>query len=462
MTGFQILVVDDERNMRETVRRILKDEGYEPLTAASGEEAIKMLMQNDEVSLLLLDARMPGMDGFELLEKARARYPNVPVVMMTAYATPKLAVRAIKGGAVDYLPKPFEPEELLLTISNALSHQQLLAENKALKGLLARRYQVNDIVGVSPDMQRLRQLILTVAPTPSTIFILGESGTGKELVAGALHYHSPRRESPFVSVNCAAIPDTLLESELFGHEKGAFTGATSTKRGRFEEADTGTMFLDEIGDMSPSLQSKLLRVIEDKTFSRVGSTETKSVDVRIIAATNRDIDAHVREGKFREDLYHRLNVVRIEISPLRQRREDIEMLARHFLVIYNAGLNKNIRGFTPAALEVMQRYDWPGNVRELRNAIERAVILGRGENIEADALPAALHDKNGAPRAAVPVADLSKPMDQALADYERQIITDALSLCRYNLGQTADKLGVSRHALRYRMQKLGLKVDEEQ
>jgi DNA-binding NtrC family response regulator len=453
----RILVVDDERNMLETVQNILSEEGYHTLTASSGDDALRLLAQND-VNLLLIDARMPGIDGFDLLERTRKNYPDIPVVMITAYATPKLAVRAIKGGAHDYIAKPFEPEELLSTIEHALSHQRLLAENRALRGLLSQSYQVTDIIGDSPAVQQLRQLILTVAPAPSTVFILGESGTGKELVAGSLHFHSPRRDKPYVSVNCAAIPDTLLESELFGHEKGAFTGATSLKHGRFEEADGGTMFLDEIGDMTPSLQSKLLRVIENKTFSRVGSTETKSADVRILAATNRHIESLVREGKFREDLYHRLNVVRIELPPLRDRRADVPALAQHFLNIYSRALSKNITGFTPAALQVMSDYNWPGNVRELRNTVERAAILAKGSLIDTDVLPSSI--LAAAPAAPTP-AD-GKTLDDTIAAFEKKLITNALAAANGSLTRTAEKLGLSRHALRYRMQKLGLIVDESE
>ncbi len=454
MSEKRILVVDDERNMRETLQHILNEEGYRVLTASSGDDALRQLAQQ-EVHLMLIDARMPGIDGFELLDRARKNYPDIPVVMITAYATPKLAVRAIKGGAHDYIAKPFEPEELLSTLDHALSHQQLLDENRALKGLLSQRYQVTDIIGESPAIQQLRQLILTVAAAPSTVFILGESGTGKELVAGSLHYHSPRRDNPYVSVNCAAIPDALLESELFGHEKGAFTGALSLKHGRFEDADGGTMFLDEIGDMTPSLQSKLLRVIENKTFSRVGSTETKSADVRILAATNRNIDELVRDGKFREDLYHRLNVVRIELPPLRDRRSDVPALARHFLRIYSRAPNQNIRDFTPAALQAMSDYNWPGNVRELRNAVERAAILGRSELLDTDVLPSTIFG------GAVSSATVSgKTIDDTIAAFEKRLITDALAAAGGSLTRTADKLGVSRHALRYRMQKLGLTVDE--
>jgi DNA-binding NtrC family response regulator len=451
-----ILVADDERNMRETVQNILTEEGYKVLTAASGEESLRLLAQN-EIHLMLIDARMPGIDGFDLLERAHKQYPDIPVVMITAYATPKLAVRAIKSGAHDYIAKPFEPEELLTTIEHALSHQRLLDENRALKGLLSQRYQVTDIIGESPAIQQLRQLILTVAAAPSTVFILGESGTGKELVAGSLHFHSPRRDKPYVSVNCAAIPDTLLESELFGHEKGAFTGATSLKRGQFEEADGGTMFLDEIGDMTPALQSKLLRVIENKTFSRVGSTEIKTADVRILAATNRNIDAYVREGKFREDLYHRLNVVRIELPPLRDRRSDVPALAHHFLTIYSRALGKNITGFTPAALQAMSDYNWPGNVRELRNTVERAAILAKGSVIDTDVLPSTIFGG-----AVVAPAAGGKTIDDTLAAFEKKLITDALAAANGSLTRTAEKLGVSRHALRYRMQKLGLTVDESE
>lgn len=456
MSRIRVLVVDDEPNMLRTVETILRSEGYEVLLAATGRTALETL-EREPVQVVLTDARMPSPDGFALLEQIRRRYPRVAVVMMTAYATPKLAAQAIKAGAADYLPKPFDPEELLHVLGTVVRDRLLEEENRLLKGMLSCRFTVEDLLGDSPAMREIRELIRVTAPTDATVLLLGESGTGKEMAASALHRGSARAAGPFVGINCAAIPENLLESELFGHEKGAFTGAVRQRIGRFEEANGGTLFLDEIGDMSPQLQSKLLRVLEERRFQRVGGSETIQVNVRLIAATNRDVREALASGRLRADLYHRLNVVQIKFPPLRERPEDIEPLARHFLRQYADALGKRITGFTEAALDQLRRYPWPGNVRELRNAIERAVIVETEPLVRVQSLPASLIEAE--PAVGAETASISGNLEEAVAQYERQLIERALRQHRGRINETAAALGITRHALRYRMQKLGMDVD---
>lgn len=456
MSRIRVLVVDDEPNMLRTVETILRSEGYEVLLAATGRTALETL-EREPVQVVLTDARMPSPDGFALLEQIRRRYPRVAVVMMTAYATPKLAVQAIKAGAADYLPKPFDPEELLHVLGTVVRDRLLEEENRLLKGMLSCRFTVEDLLGDSPAMREIRELIRVTAPTDATVLLLGESGTGKEMAASALHRGSARAAGPFIGINCAAIPENLLESELFGHEKGAFTGAVRQRIGRFEEANGGTLFLDEIGDMSPQLQSKLLRVLEERRFQRVGGSETIQVNVRLIAATNRDVREALASGRLRADLYHRLNVVQIKFPPLRDRPEDIEPLARHFLRQYADALGKRITGFTEAALDQLRRYPWPGNVRELRNAIERAVIVETEPLVRVQSLPASLIEAE--PAVGAETASIPGNLEEAVAQYERQLIERALRQHRGRINETAAALGITRHALRYRMQKLGMDVD---
>src|SRR6266853_422709 len=356
-----LLVVDDEKNMRLSLNSVLTDEDYPVRTVDSAEAALALLAK-EECFMAITDARLGGMSGYEFLAKTRSQWPELPVLMITAYATPKLAAEAIKAGAIDYLAKPFAPEELLHAVARCAERYRLLQENAALRARASETYRLEQIVGESPAMRELRQLIQTVAPTDARVIILGESGTGKELVAGALHSLSRRSQASYVRINCAAIPETLLESELFGHERGAFTGAARQKLGRVEEADGGTIFLDEIGDMSRPLQAKLLRFLEDGTFTHVGGNEELKVDVRLIAATNRDIIEAIGQNQFREDLFHRLNVVQFCPPPLRERREDIPLLAQHFLGIYRAAMNKQISGISPEAEQRLLSHNWPGNV----------------------------------------------------------------------------------------------------
>lgn len=450
-----VLVVDDERNMRLSLETILGEEGYRAKAVASAEAALELLGR-EKFFMVITDAHLGGITGYEFLDQVRKNWPQVPVLMITAYATPKLAVEAIKAGAIDYLSKPFAPEELLHAIARCAERHRLLEENAALRARSGgESYKLEQIIGESPRMIELRLLIQTVAQSNATVLILGESGTGKELIAGALHSLSQRRQNPYVRINCAAIPEALLESELFGHEKGAFTGAIKQKPGRVEEADGGTVFLDEIGDMSRPLQAKLLRFLEDGTFTHVGGNEELRVDVRLIAATNRDIIEAIRQNQFREDLFHRLNVVQFCPPPLRERREDISLLAEHFLGIYRAAMNKQITGISPEARQRLLSHNWPGNVRELRNVIERAVILESTNQIQPRSLPD-FHLETRLHKVEAPAVSGNQSIDESMAEFERELILHTLDQYRYSLTKTAEHLKISRHALRYRMQRLNI------
>jgi DNA-binding NtrC family response regulator len=446
-----LLVIDDERNMRLSLETILTAEGYQPHTVDSAEAGLGWL-EREDCFMVISDARLGGMSGYAFLREARARWPHLPVLIITAYATPKLAVEAIQAGAIDYLAKPFAPEELLHAVARCAERHRLLRENAALRAQTEEPYQLDQIIGESPPMRELRQLIQTVAPSEATVLILGESGTGKELVAGAMHNLSQRQLQTYVRINCAAIPETLLESELFGHEKGAFTGAIRQKPGRVEEANGGTVFLDEIGDMSRALQAKLLRFLEDGTFTRVGGRGEQRVDVRLVTATNRDIIHAIRQGEFREDLYHRLNVVQFRVPPLRERGHDTLLLADHFLALFRGRLNKEIRSISPPAQNRLQSHHWPGNVRELRNVMERAVILETGPEIQARNLPD-FELETGlrkTPAAWIP----GQSLEETVKRFERDLVAQALEQNHYNLAKAADQLRITRHALRYRMNRL--------
>jgi DNA-binding NtrC family response regulator len=453
-----VLVVDDEKNMRLSLSTVLAGEDFAARTVESAEEALTLLAREDFL-MVITDARLGGMSGYEFLGKIHNQWPDLPVLMLTAYATPKLAVEAIKAGAIDYVSKPFAPEELLHAVTRCAERYRLLRENAALRSRANEVFSLEQIVGESKKICELRQLIQTVAPTDARVLILGESGTGKELVAGALHALSRRREGNYIRINCAAIPDTLLESELFGHEKGAFTGALKQKPGRVEEADGGTIFLDEIADMSKPLQAKLLRFLEDGTFTRVGGTNELRVNVRLIAATNRDIVQAIAEGQFREDLFHRLNVVQFRLPLLRDREGDILLLARHFLKMFRAAMNKNVNAITPAAHQKLLAHAWPGNVRELRNVIERALILETTHDIQAASLPD-FQVETRLQKAAVPQTAANESLDDALARLERELITSVLEQNDYNPTRTAERLKLSRHSLRYRMQRLKMDLGD--
>ena len=453
-----VLVVDDEKNMRLSLQTVLKDEGYAARAVESAEEALE-LMAREEFFMIITDARLGGMTGYEFLGKIRSRWPDLPAIMLTAYATPKLAVEAIQAGAIDYLAKPFAPEELLHAVARCAERHQLLRENAVLRSRAGEVFTLAQIVGDSQKIRDVRQLIQTVAPTEARVLILGESGTGKELVAGALHSLSQRRGAHYVRINCAAIPETLLESELFGHEKGAFTGAIKQKPGRVEEADGGTIFLDEIADMSKPLQAKLLRFLEDGSFTRVGGTQELRVNVRLIAATNRDIVQAIDADLFREDLFHRLNVVQFNLPPLRERGEDILLLAGHFLKLFRAKMNKNVNSLAPATRQKLLLHRWPGNVRELRNVIERALILETTPEIQ----PASLPDFQVEARLQKTTPGLAVPdesLDDALARIERELITGALAQNDFNLTRAAESLKLTRHSLRYRMQRLRMNLGD--
>ena len=458
-----ILMVDDEPNMRSTVSELLMDDGYTVDVAESGEQAVEMLNEpGNEYFMMITDGRLGGMSGYELLKKAKDGFPKMRVIMITAFATPKLAVEAIQNGAVDYLSKPFAPEELLHAVDRCREHYDLKEENKTLRarsGGSSPIYQLHQIVGDSPKMIDLRKFIETVAPTDSTVLILGESGTGKELVAGSIHHLSARAEKNYIRLNCAAIPENLLESELFGHEKGAFTGALRTKTGRVEEADGGTIFLDEIGDMSRPLQAKLLRFLEDGSFTRVGGNEEKRVHVRIIAATNRDIVQAIKENDFREDLYHRLNVMQFRPPPLRDRGRDVVTLAEHFLVQNCQKLGRAPLKLSTAAEQKLLAHQWPGNVRELRNVLERAAIIEQTDEVQPESLPdfeletQLRSSSDSSPEAEV---DFQLGFAEAVASFERKMIQKALEQNQYNVNRSAEQLKMTRHSLRYRMQQLGL------
>ena len=455
----RVLIVDDEKNMRRSLQTMLGDEGYGVRAAESAEEALALL-KHEQFFMVITDARLGGITGYEFLKKISTQWPQLPALMITAYATPKLAVEAIKAGAIDYLAKPFEPEELFHAVARCAERYRLLRENAELRSRAGEIFGLDQIVGESPKMRELRQLIRTIAATDARVLVLGESGTGKELVAGAIHSLSARREENYVRINCAAIPETLLESELFGHEKGAFTGAIKQKNGRVEEAHRGTIFLDEIADMGKPLQAKLLRFLEDGSFTRVGGTEELRVNVRLIAATNRDITQAIAAGEFREDLFHRLNVVQFNLTPLRERGEDILILAGHFLKVFRARMGKSINGITSAAQAKLLAQKWPGNVRELRNVIERALILESSHEIQASSLPdfaTESHPQKG--NALTPAPDES--LDAALERLEREIINNTLEQNNFSLTRTSERLKMTRHALRYRMQKLNMKIAGE-
>jgi DNA-binding NtrC family response regulator len=453
-----VLVVDDDKNMRLSLQTVLKDEGYAVRAVESAEEALQLLPR-EEFFMVITDARLGGMTGYEFLKKIHAQWPDLPALMLTAYATPKLAVEAIKAGAIDYLAKPFAPEELLHAVARCGERFQLLRENAALRSRANEIFTLDEIVGESEKILELRKLIQTVAPTDARVLILGESGTGKELVAGALHSLSKRRDADYVRINCAAIPEQLLESELFGHEKGSFTGALKQKLGRVEEADGGTIFLDEIADMSKPLQAKLLRFLEDGSFTRVGGTQELRVNVRLLAATNRDITQAIAGGDFREDLFHRLNVVQFNLPPLRARGEDVLLLAGHFLKLFRAKMNKNVNGLAAAARQKLLSHHWPGNVRELRNAVERALILETSREIQPPSLPDFQVENRLAKIAPAQVAP-KESLDDALARLERDLINHALAQNDSSLARAAERLKLSRHSLRYRMQRLNMNTGE--
>jgi two-component system NtrC family response regulator len=457
-----VLIVDDEKNYPPIIAAILQDEGYETLTANSGPEALEILKQSD-VDLILTDYKMPGMNGIELLEWVKGEDPDLPVIMMTAHGTVEKAVEAMQKGAYSYILKPFDNDRLVLWVSKANSVYRVIKENRQLRTAVESQYRFGNIIGKSKSMEDVYDRIRKVAPTPATVLIQGESGTGKELVAKSIHFNSPRRGKPFVAVNCSALAENLLESELFGHEKGAFTGAVSMKKGRFELADGGTLFLDEIGELSQSLQVKLLRVLQEKSFERVGGTRPIAVDIRLIAATNKNLKEEVKAERFREDLYFRLDVVSIVLPPLRERSEDIRLLINHFMKKYDEERISEIpvTGISPEAERLLFGYNWPGNVRELENVIERAMILCPNSTIVASDLP---KDFKETINYTVPIDDIpaSATLYDTLAMVEKRMIEQALKRANNVQAHAAEMLGIGKSGLNQKIKKYGLDVGLKQ
>jgi DNA-binding NtrC family response regulator len=434
-----VLVIEDEEKFRRVIGLHLSSGGYEVKAAATAEDGLKHAAGAD---LILTDLKLPGMSGLDLLERVRAQNAETPVVVMSAFGTVEIAVEAMKKGAVDFLPKPFSLDHLTVVVEKALEVRKLRDENRELRQALGERYRFENIIGGSAAMQEIFATVARLAPTRATVLLCGESGVGKDLIARAIHQHSPRQDRPFVKINCTAIPENLMESELFGYEKGAFTGATTSKPGKFELADTGTVFLDEIGDVPPAIQVKLLRVLQDREFERLGSNRTLHVDVRVIAATNADLRAALEQGTFREDLYYRLNVVPLNLPPLRERREDIPALVEHFARKYGGA-------WSEGALAPLMSYHWPGNVRELENVVERSILLARGPRVEAADVRI---DTAGRARN----ADAFLPEGMTLDQFEQSLIREALKRTNGNKSQAARLLGLTRNALRYRLAQMGL------
>lgn len=461
MAKEKILIVDDEKGIREFLEIMLKKEGYVVSSASSGEEAIK-LFHGDSYDLVISDIRMKGMDGVELLKKVKEINPDAIVLMVTAYASVDTAIDAMKAGAYDYLTKPFKIDEVKHIIKNALDRKRLETENILLKKELKTKYSFANLIGSSPKMLEIYEIIKRVANTKTNILISGESGTGKELAARAIHYEGDRKDKPFVPINCGAIPENLLESELFGHQKGAFTGAIANKSGLFETANQGTIFLDEITELPIHLQVKILRVIQEKNFRRVGGIEDIAVDVRIIAASNKEIDKEVKAGKFREDLFYRLNVIPIHMPPLRERKEDIPSLAEHFIEKYKKELSKDIRGISREATDYLEAYSYPGNIRELENIIERAVALENTGIILPESLPEHVKVGSHPPQSeGVRSKDLNLEVsgmgfEKVVGDFEKAIVLKALENSNGVKKKAAEMLKISFRSFRYLLQKYGI------
>ena len=447
-----VLVVDDDPAHRTMLRTLLTGWGYTISEADDGSTAIEKVHEQ-AFDLILMDIRMITVSGLEALNEIKAFNPAIPVIIMTAYSSVETAVEALKSGAYDYLTKPLDFDELRLAMERAMDHRQLREENRLLRESLGNHFDRQNIIGRSPAMVKLLETVAQVAPSEATVLITGESGTGKEMIAGAIHFNSPRKEGPFVKINCAAITETLLESELFGHEKGAFTGAHKRKEGRFRQAHGGSIFLDEISEMSLAMQVKLLRVLQEREVTRVGGEEVINVDVRLIAATNKDLLQEIEAGQFREDLFYRLNVVTLNMPPLRDRREDIPLLAQHFLGIFCERNRKNIKVFTPQAMDQLLKYDWPGNVRELMNAVERAVVLSSSEYLDEEDLSLILKDET-AEREAPPEQVI--PGDLPLEEVEKATILKTLDLTGGNKSEAARRLGITRRTLHKKLKKYGV------
>lgn len=452
--GATILIVDDDPGHRLTLQTIIKSWGYRVETVDNGSKAVERVMEKP-FELILMDVRMAEMSGIDALKRIKDYNPAIPILIMTAYSSVESAVEALKAGAYDYLTKPLDFEVLKLSIERAQEHAGLKAENRTLKEKLRSDFDIQNIIGKSRPMRELIEMVAMIAPSEATVLITGESGTGKELIAKSVHFNSSRRSKPLVTVNCAALAESILESELFGHERGAFTGADKRREGRLMQADSGTIFLDEIGEMSPMMQAKLLRVIQEKEIQRVGSDKTVMVDVRILAATNRDLMQAVQAGTFREDLYYRLNVVTLKIPPLRERRDDIPLLAQHFLERYAKKNRKTVKGFTPIAMDMLLKYDWPGNVRELENAVERAVILLPGDYITEKELPLSISRSYPVEKSReTPQIAISEP--RSLEAIEKEAVLSALTASGGNKSEAARMLGINRKTLYKKLKNYGI------
>jgi len=445
-----ILIVDDEEDILNILKLILTKEGYQVDTALDGKQALQ-LFRKKSYDIVLTDLRMPEMDGMELLERIKEIRPETEVLIMTAYASVDSAVLAMKKGAADYIVKPFLNEDVKMRIARVAEHIKLKRDVEVLKQQISQKFEALHFLGNSPQVQQILSLIEQVAPTKSNVLILGESGTGKSLVAELIHKNSPRRDGPFISINCAAIPETLLEAELFGYKKGAFTGAVADKKGLIELANGGTLFLDEIGDLPLGLQAKLLKFLETYEFIPLGDVQKKKVDIRLISATNKNLEELIEEGKFREDLYYRLSVIEIKIPPLRERKEDIPVLVYYFLEQASKQHNKKIKGITNEALSYLLNYDWPGNVRELRNVIERAVILARDEYILPHDLPEKIIKSSPSPE-----IGFGKSLKEAIEEYEKTIILNTLKFCNYDKERAAKILDIDLATLYRKLKKFGI------
>ncbi len=461
----RILVVDDEESIREFLEIMLKKEGYEITLAEDGQKA-KDLLTKKSFDMIISDLQMPHVTGIELLKHVKESYPDTVFMLITAFGTTETAVEAMKMGAYDYLTKPFKIDEVRLNIQNALRSRNLEVENRSLKKELTKEYSFQSMVGNSPAMHAIFDMVKRVSQTPTNVLITGESGTGKEVVAKAIHYNGPLKDRPFITVNCGAIPENLMESEMFGHKKGSFTGAVADKAGLFEVADSGTLFLDEVGELPLTIQVKLLRAIQERVVRRVGATEDVKVEVRIIAATNRNLEEMVAKGTFRQDLFYRLNVINIKTPSLRDRREDVPLLANHFLKKYNERLNKNIGAISSEAMEILKKYDYPGNVRELENMIERTVALEGGATILPESLPPMVNTASGRKMASsneIEMGDDGVDLDKVMGQIEKELLVKAIHSAGGVKKRAAKLLHISFRSMRYRIEKynLGVVGDDE-
>jgi two-component system response regulator PilR (NtrC family) len=461
----RILAVDDEESIREFLEIMLKKEGYEVTTAKDGAEAIDVLKKKS-FDMVISDLQMPNVTGMELLKHVKDNYPDLVFMIITAFGTTESAVEAMKLGAYDYITKPFKIDEVRIVIGNALRSKNLEVENRALKKEMQKEFSFQNLVGNSEKMHQIYDLIKRVSQTPTNVLIIGESGTGKEMVAKAIHVNGPLKNKPFVTINCGAIPENLMESEMFGHKKGSFTGAIQDKVGLFEVADGGTLFLDEVGELPLSIQVKLLRAIQERVIRRVGATEDQKVDVRIVAATNRDLEQMVKDGTFREDLYYRLNVILIKVPPLRERADDISLLAKHFLQKYSTRFGKSVNGISDEAMKILKKYDYPGNVRELENIIERTVALEAGSTILPESLPPFVNTPSGRKLASsheIEIGDEGIDLERIIGQMEKELLIKAIHKANGVKKKASKLLGITFRSMRYRCDKYGLSApgDEE-